>query len=434
MQEAILEPANVPELAAPGRRFLDAATRSLAVAIGFSIPISTSLSEILTTLFILCWLLAGNFSEQLRRIARNPVAIASTAMFFWLALGTTWSTASWSEAGRCLLKYREFLYLPMLATVFAGDRQLRRLGLISFYAGAVTLLALSYGEWLLKVDIGMPSTYCDFVVTKDRIIHGLLMSFLVYCSAQEIIRDRSRWWIYAGMIALAAPNVLLLIQGRTGYLLLGLLTILVLAQQFGRRGFAVACVLVACTGCGAYALSGAVQQRVHRTLDQINHQFGGPREGPWDPRLDYYTTTLKLLRRHPLVGTGTGSFSSQYRELAEASKVDHTTDPHNEYLHLAVQLGIPGAIAFAGLLALQWRSSRRLSDWDGRLARGAVLTIAVGSMFNSLILSITGGLVFGYFGGMAFADLCGDAPEAADGVTPQSAGAATPFSMARRAA
>lgn len=398
-----------------------ALTDFLAVLIGFSIPISTSLAEIVTTLFVVCWLLAGDWQAQSRLIGRNPVARLSLAIFGVLLLATTWSTASWSEALRCLLKYREFLYLPLLVPVFQ-DARLREAGLRGFSLGAVAMLGLSYFEWLSGADLGQVSAPNDYVITKDRIIHSLLMALLVYFSAQNLVQRRgSRWWNVI-VIGLATPNILFLVQGRTGYLLLGALTVLFMSQQFGRRGLILAGLLVAVGGGGVYAASGTVRARVTQTVTQLKNKFGATTEKVWDPRLEFYTNTLELVARHPWLGTGTGSFSREYAQAGEGRDWPKTTDPHNEYLHLAVQAGVPAAILFVVLLAWQWQAAGRLPTSDSRLGRGVVLAIALGSLFNSLILSVTGGLVWSYFSGMAFAELSKDSAK----VESQRADAGTP--------
>jgi O-antigen ligase len=388
--------------------FLQNAMFVLVELIGFSIPVSTSLSEITTSLFILCWFVSGNWRERTRVIAANPVALLSLAMFSILLLATTWSSATWLQAGRCLLKYREFLYLPLLVPIFQ-DPRLKTAGMRGFTVGAVGMLLLSYFEWLSGVDVGLASSHNDYVIAKDRIIHSLLMALLVYFSAQELVRGGRFRWLYGAVIALAAPNILFLVQGRTGYLLLGLLTTLFMIQRFGRKGLVCACLLVGASAWGAYASSETVRARVAQTISQIRNQFGYPKQHSWDPRLEYYEHTLTLIGRHPLRGTGTGSFSGEYAKLARTAGVEPTSDPHNEYLHLAVQAGLPAAAMFVLLLAVQWHCAGRLPTWDSRIGRGVVLAIAVGSLFNSLILSITGGLAWSYFSALAFADLNRDA-------------------------
>jgi O-antigen ligase len=395
--------------AAPNERrapapFFEGAMLILIGLVGFSIPVSTSLSEIATTLFILCWLASGNWRERTRVIAANPVALLSLAMFGILMLAMTWSSVTWQQAGRCLLKYREFLYLPLLVPV-VRDPRLKTAGMRGFIVGAVGMLLLSYFEWLSGVDVGLASSPNDYVIAKDRIIHSILMSLLVYFSAQEMARGGRFRWLHGAVIALAAPNILFLVQGRTGYLLLGLLTILFMTQRFGRKGLVCAGLLVGASAWGAYAGSETVRARVTQTISQIRNQFGYPKQHSWDPRLEYYEHTLTLIGRHPLRGTGTGSFEREYAELARTVGVEPTSDPHNEYLHLAVQAGIPAAGMFVLLLAAQWHCAGRLPTWDARIGRGVVLAIAVGSLFNSLILSITGGLIWSFFSALAFADL-----------------------------
>lgn len=384
--------------------FFGAAMPVLIALIGLSIPVSTSLSEIATTLFIVCWLASGNWRERARVIAANPVALLSLALFGILVLATTWSSVTWSQAGRCLLKYRELIYLPLLIPI-VRDPRLKAAGMRGFTVGAVGMLLLSYFEWLSGVDLGLASSPNDYVITKDRIIHSILMSLLVYFSAQEIARGGRFRWLHAAVIALAAPNILFLVQGRTGYLLLGLLTTLFMTQRFGRKGLVCACLLVGGIAWGAYAGSETIRARVTQTISQIKNQFGYPKQHSWDPRLEYYEHTLILIGRHPLLGTGTGSFEREYAQLARTAGVEPTSDPHNEYLHLAVQAGIPAAGMFVLLLAAQWYFAGRLPTGDARIGRGVVLAIAVGSLFNSLILSITGGLIWSFFSALAFADL-----------------------------
>jgi O-antigen ligase len=397
-------PAAIPNETRGPALFFGGAMAVLIELIGFSIPVSTSLSEIATTLFILCWFASGDWRARTRVIAANPVALLSLAMFGVLLLATTWSSVTWLQSFRCLLKYREFLYLPLLVPI-VRDPRLKVAGMRGFTVGAVGMLLLSYVEWLTGVDVGLASSPNDYVIAKDRIIHSILMALLVYFSAQEIARGSRFRWLHGAVIALAAPNILFLVQGRTGYLLLGLLTVLFLTQWFGRKGLVCACLLVGATAWGAYAGSETVRARVAQTITQIKNQFGYPKQHSWDPRLEYYEHTLRLIGRHPLRGTGTGSFEHEYAELASTAGVERTSDPHNEYMHLAVQAGLPGGAMFVLLLAAQWYCAGRLPTWDARVGRGVVLAIAVGSLFNSLILSVTGGLIWSFFSALAFATL-----------------------------
>lgn len=401
----------------------DKACRVLAVLTGFSIPLSTSFSEITTGLFMACWVLSGDLMAKLAVIRRNGVALLSLALFGLLALGMTWSSESWIEAGRCLLKYRELLYLPMFVVVFREPR-LRQFAIWAYMAATVLLLGLSYFERFSGADFGIASTSVDYVIAKDRITHSLMMAYLAYLAAVQFAGSFGSlpsppapvpggeggiqvvWrWTCAAIVPLAIYNVLFMVQGRTGYLILGALGTLFLFERLGRRGLAVACVVIALAGCGAFQFSTMIRGRIEQTISQLQNQFGPERKHSPDPRMEFYVNTIKLIRRHPFLGTGTGSFRSEYAQLVAGTDDVPTSDPHNEFLHLWSQVGIAGAVLFVVLLATEWLAARRLSGLECHVGRGIVVTIALGSLFNSLILSVTGGLIFSYFGGLAFAAL-----------------------------
>ncbi|MBS0261955.1 MAG: O-antigen ligase family protein [Planctomycetes bacterium] len=394
---------------------LERATRILAVLTGFSIPLSTSFSEICTTLFIGCWLCSGNWRSKWTDIRSHVVALGALCLFGMLGLAMTWSTAGWFAAARCLLKYREFLYIPMFLVVFR-DAPLRRVAVSAFLLGGVALLGLSYSEWLIGTDIGMESASQDFVIGKDHIIHSLIMALVVYLLAGRTHAALETTWtsgqrnwkwvaIYGVLLSLAIYNELCMLTGRTGYVVLGALFCLFCAERMGRRGLVIASLLVAVSGWAGITFSSSIRSRVDQTISQLRNQLGPERKHSPDPRMEFYANSLQMISRHPWLGTGTGSFEREYAKQIAGTDDARTTDPHNEYLHLACQAGIPTALAFLSLLGLQWFLTGRLPVAERSLGRGVLAAIALGSLFNSLILSVTGGLIYSYFSAIAFAAL-----------------------------
>jgi len=391
------------------------AARWLAVLTGFAIPLSTSFSEITTGLFIAAWIGSGNFRAKWEVIRGNVVALLSLSMFGLLLAGTTWSSETWGNAAGCVLKFREFAYIPMFIVVFQ-DVRLRKPAVIGYAIGATILLGLSYIEMLFGADFGMNSNPVDYIVSKDRIIHSLMMTYLIYLAAVEIATTCGkpegvpyRRWLErsacAALIVLATYNILFMMEGRTGYLLLGALTSLFLIERMGKRGVIAASLLLGGSAWCLLTYSTMIQERLENTLSQIQNQFGPHRRHSPDPRMEYYANTFELIARHPILGTGTGSFYLEYARHVAGRDDEHTSDPHSEYLNLAAQVGIPGALLFLALLVTQWVCASRLPPFERHLGRGIVLTIAVGSLFNSLIMSVTGGVIYAYFSAIAFAEL-----------------------------
>lgn len=376
---------------------------ALAIGVGLSIALSTSLAEILIGLYAVAWVAEGRFREKWAQISRNPVAILSMSLFALLAVATLWSTAGMRDALKCLGKYRELLYVPLFLSSFQSAL-VRRRALLAYMTGITILMGLSCFEWMSGVDIDLNSG-TDFVVFKDRIVHNLLLSHLVYLLAIEFVEHPKWRWLCATIIAVTIADMLFLVQGRTGYLVLAGLIPLFLMQRFGKKGLAYALALFV-TACPVlYFGSSKVRARADITVTQVMNEWGPRPRRSSDPRMELYTNSLRIIGRHPWLGTGTGSFVKEYTRDSDISIIGDAIDPHNEYLCLAVQTGLIGSGLFVLLLACQWRLARRLDHDMKQLAQGVVITIALGSVVNSLLLGFTGALMLTYFAGMAFSQL-----------------------------
>lgn len=375
----------------------------LALAVGFNIPLSTSVMEVLTGFFVLAALAWRRPSPQTLWSGARSTLLISTGLFLGLCVGLCWTSAPLKDGIRCLLKYRELLLLPLFTQVFAEARW-RRLAVWGFLAGCGVLLSLSYVEWISGIDLGITQARFpnDHVITKDRIIHNLLMSLFAYLAALEWERSSGavRWgWLAA--IGLAIFNMTFLVQGRTGYLAFGALLTLFSMRRFGWRGLVLTALVLLSGAVVACKVSAVVHSRFLLTWNQIQNQFGSQQQHSDDPRMEFYVNTLQLIGKHPWLGTGTGSFETEYNAHIAGRDLLSVSEPHNEFLHLTFQLGLLGGLAWLALLVNHWRLSRSLPEWERSVLQGVVLCIGLGTLFNSLILSVTGGVVWSFLAGVA---------------------------------
>jgi O-antigen ligase len=123
-------------------------------------------------------------------------------------------------------------------------------------------------------------------------------------------------------------------------------------------------------------------------------------------RMDYYTNTIKIISKNPLLGVGTGGFEAAYAKEIKGTAVAPSNNPHNQFLLFWAQIGAVGLIAFLYLLWTAWRVAARLpSITDKLLAQGLLITIITGCLFNSLLLDHAEGLFFAWLMGLLFAGL-----------------------------
>ena len=107
-----------------------------------------------------------------------------------------------------------------------------------------------------------------------------------------------------------------------------------------------------------------------------------------------YTNTLTLIKKHPLFGGGTGSLEGEYKPLAQNQNSDliRVANPHNQYLLTTQEIGIVGLVCLLWMWMSHWQTSYKTTRNEyGYGLRGLVITITVGSLFNSLLLDASEG-------------------------------------------
>ncbi|MFB3075170.1 MAG: O-antigen ligase family protein, partial [Candidatus Methylomirabilales bacterium] len=123
-------------------------------------------------------------------------------------------------------------------------------------------------------------------------------------------------------------------------------------------------------------------------------------------RLEWYQNSLAIVRDSPVFGVGTGGFASAFAEKGKNSRVPPTSNPHNEYLLIAVQLGVFGLAVLLYLFYTQWHLAADLPGlFERNLARGLVLTVMTTCLFNSSLLDHGEGIFYAWMSGLLFAGL-----------------------------
>lgn len=394
-------------MARPG--FNDAALW-IAVALGFSIPVSTALDSVLVVALLVCWAAGGRFREKWAAVRGNAFALAAGAFFLLHVAGSAYSLGSAREVLHALDKAATLLLVPVLVSLQPGVEWLRR-ALIALLAALALTLLLSYPLWLglmPEADFIKGFPY-DPVVFKKKIGHSVLMAygaFVLGLAAREAIsaRWRALLWLFCG---LAAFNVLFMVWGRTGQLVLMALALYFLLTTYGRRGLLAAAAAGVVIGGAAYlAPSSSLHVRTQATIKEFEDWRAGKPDRLANARLEAWTNSVQLVRQHPLVGVGTGGFAAAYAKQVYGTSMPPLGQPENQYLLTTVQFGVVGLAALLALFASQWHLAARLgSRVETELARGLVILMVVGCFFNSFLSDHAHAHLYAWLSGMLFAGL-----------------------------
>jgi len=225
------------------------------------------------------------------------------------------------------------------------------------------VLALRWAQLLLKGFSGEAAVFRKFV-SRTELVSVVFWLFLAILIFTALILSRSRMGIISAIVSLLA-----------------ILTLDKASAMRPRTKAAVAALFF----LGVLALivwigSDPVMSRFE-TLGREYTLSGQSRVSIWHD-------ALGLIRRHPLLGTGLGSFSVAYPSVQTAFLnllVDHA---HCDYLEVATELGLPGAIlVFGSIFWVLARTAHRYRKAEERFDK-AISLACVGSIGAILVHSV----------------------------------------------
>ncbi|MBH0177865.1 MAG: O-antigen ligase family protein [Nitrospira sp.] len=378
--------------------------------LGFSLPISTSLDGVLLVMAVVAWIVSGRFAGIPELVRRDRSVLLLPGLFLLLAIGMTHGLASFGERAKYLWKYDDFL-LPLVFVPLFADPAVRERGLWGFGCGMAVTLVVSLGlaaGWIPH-SAWFHGNTANATVFKHQITHNVLMAFAAFLFAALAMSARISWRRYGlGVLALLAViDVFMLVQGRTGQIVLGALIILWCERRFGLRGLVLGMAGVLSLVALSYAVSPVFNQRIAKTVEEMERaqvESVAPKKSSVGVRLEWYHNTGNLIVDHPFVGVGTGSFPRAYAEMVTDPAAVKPAHPHNQYLLTGAELGIVGPLVILAMFGtLWWRFRQAVDNLYAELGQGAVLLMAIGCAFNSFFLDHTEGLFFAWVISAAFA-------------------------------
>jgi O-antigen ligase len=368
--------------------------------LGFSIPVSTALNSIFLILIVPLWLLDRNYKEKLSIVKSNKYIWAIFILIVLYFIGLFYGEASIKEALNEFAGITSLLLIPIMIPFFR-DEKVRNNALNLFLLTMTIILFLSYLIWfdLLPANQFINGTPNDATVFMRHITQNLLMAFCAFLFAVRA-RQNANWKIrllFVALTVLAMVNVTVMVGGKTGYIVLIILTIYYFLSWFRWKGVLAAVLVIAVFGVFTYL---SPSSRMHQGFKEffvdvsekniLDRHSQEMKETSTGYRMMFYKNTVKIILEHPILGVGTGGYPKAYYNVVKDTKIPSTVNPHNEYLMVTSQLGLLGLCAFLYLFLMQWLLAANLnSKFDKIIARGLVLTILSASMVTSTLMDHT---------------------------------------------
>jgi O-antigen ligase len=389
-----------------GQAAIQARPEKLANYAGYSAALllatsyfSTSLSTIMSIIIGVLWLLTAQYKGLPNILRQCPVAAWSLALFVFFIIGLAYSSAAQNDGLSMLKKYRELIFIPVLIPLLRQERHRKWAWKAFILMSLLTLM----GSFLMEIGILGSEKQHDPSI-KSRITHSIFIAFFAFFCLHRILDDTTFRWAFIALFCVSLGDLFFVVQGRTGQLIIIGLILLFTFQRLGNIGRLVTLAIIILS----LALFISSSEKANRILEGVDNTQAYLKPAPKQKlssmglRYSFWNNSLKLIAEKPLFGHGTGSFSKEYQRIAVGER-RMTNNPHNEFLMVAVQLGLVGLLLYCGFFFSQYQGAMALPGADKWLAQGLLLSLVITSLFNTPFLDHTEGHWFAVMIALCFA-------------------------------
>lgn len=364
------------------RNFFQAAAAFSLIATCLVLPVATSALSLFSVITFILWLLSGKYRELPSLLKNNLIVLLAILLFFLFILGVLYSSANLPEALSYLKKYRELLFIPIVISLLRDNPIARKRCEIAFLSGCAILLLTSYCMYFSII----PTAKFGYSILF-HITHNFFMSILAFYAAHKSVDSQQKGFKFLWVIIflLCVLNMFYIAPGRTGMLVFIFLMILFFVQRLSKVKLFFSLVVLTLLVVTAFITSKNFSSRSSLALKEIqSYEYGASRTS-LGMRFDWWVDSVALIKEKPILGHGTGSFTSEHDKFISGSKVMKTDNPHNEFLLIGVQLGVVGVIAFTLLFIAQLLCSFKLDKPDKMFAQGVLIAMVIGCTMNSFL-------------------------------------------------
>lgn len=344
----------------------------------------------------------------------DPLVVAAGA--YLAACGLSLAVATNASAGftDVFRTLASFLVLCLCLLVLPLDPSWRRR--LLEMAVIATLSAVAVAAWeivplaaagtLSRRDLEM--AFLDGMMSNVNLFAGYLLLLAPWCACAAA-EFRGAWRGVALATGIAALATLAVLQSRAAWLAAaaalvgGGIVMLRHRQILGlpaglRRGLIAslaALPLAAVIGGGLALTDTPVGRAIDRLVISRPHQAGGPSDGG---RGMVWGIAAEMIAEHPVTGVGAGNFTLRMHDYFGSARMGNQLDftnlssdnwiqPHNDFLWVFAEKGLPGIVAFAAMFLLALTAVRRVlagepTTTDARLAVATLVSLVAYLVFS----------------------------------------------------
>ena len=366
-----------------------------ALALAISLPIALiSIAKLLLVLaggVVACiYLTNANNSNKLKTALENTTTtnkLIISAFLIFIA-SSFWSSAPQNEIAKSIAQHGNLLIIPLLAILIKTKEE--AIFTLKIYLCGQLFLVIS--SWLIFLGVQLPwaiatvQKYAVFSSELDQSIMTGIFSALVWNFRSELPEKLSKYaWIPA-VIALAC--VFYIFEGRTGqvvaFALLGLAIFWELPKKIKFVALIAPVFVILIVG----STSTILNNRFSEVKKEINsYSQAHDSSTSTGTRLDFWTNSIQIIGKNPLIGVGAGSWAHAYSALPKNTNNPLPRgNPHQEYLLWGAEIGVGGIALLCAIFISIFLSSLKMDEVAKRGTQSVLTATAIACLFNCALL------------------------------------------------
>jgi len=362
----------------------------LLIILAFLMPLTVFGANLIIVIICLIWLFSGDYKSKYSQIVSSKLLLASIFFFSLHVVGLLWTE---DMAWGLHIVHKMWYFLLLLPALFTIVQKEYIKYYVSAFLLAITVTEISsYLVWFEIIEPFKNASVENPTPFMSHISYNPILAFAIYLVLHELFFNKKMTNLVFSLYSFFAISMsinMFITGGRGGqvafFVMLSILIFQVLDKQ-RIKSLIIIFIVIPGIFLTAYQTSALFQSRVNLAVSEIT-QFSDTRHSHDTSvglRLNYSINSFDVSKKHPIIGVGTGDFRVEYSKINKINspQLADTTNPHNMYVLILMQLGVVGLISMLSIFYYQIKLSYNSPN---KFIRDVGVTLPI--MFLVLMLS-----------------------------------------------
>jgi O-antigen ligase len=334
----------------------------LLISLAFLLPLTVSGANSIIVIICFVWLFSGDYKAKYNQIMSSKLMIASIVFYCLHVIGMLW-TEDLQWGLHILHKMWYFLLLfPILFNIV--QRKYINYYLSAFLLAIALTEIASYLVWFELVEPFKNASVKNPTPFMSHISYNPILAFAIYLVLHEIFFNKKLTnlvFSFYSFFAISMTINMFITGGRAGQVAFFLMLSILIFQIFDKqriKSLLVILIMIPSIFFTAYQFSDFFKLRVDSAITEAL-SYSDETYSSIGLRIYFSKNSFEVIKQNPIIGIGTGDFPSEYKKINQINtpQIPNTTNPHNMYTLIAMELGVIGLISMMSIFYYQIKLS-----------------------------------------------------------------------------